>query len=129
MPTRQRDYKPVPFCVHNCQMPIYTTVIVIYCQLQIIRYLNCSLLATSNCTSFIPKTSNTGNIDWEIYGLSAQVLLIKTQNMNKSCNIGKSTKKPKGIWEFFYVTACLYVLVQHVSILSLFISSYDQMLS
>ena len=61
--------------------------------------------------------------------LICHVLLIKTQNMYKSCNIGKSTKKPKGIWEFFYVTACLYVFIQHVSILSLFISSYDQMLS
>ena len=30
------DYKPVSFCVHNCQFPLYTAVTHIYCQLQII---------------------------------------------------------------------------------------------
>ena len=32
----QEDYKPVLICIHHCQIPIYTAVIHIYCQLQII---------------------------------------------------------------------------------------------
>ena len=34
--TSQEDYKPVIFCVHYCQIPIYTAALLVSCQLQII---------------------------------------------------------------------------------------------
>ena len=51
-----RDYKPVPFCVHNCKMSTYTTVIVIYCQLQIINEPLC-IESVSHCFMIQYKTS------------------------------------------------------------------------
>ena len=44
---------------------------------------NRSLLATSNCASFILKTINTGNIDWEIHGFSAQTPWANNQEWGK----------------------------------------------
>ena len=35
--TSQEDYKPVIICEHCCQIPIYTAVMLVSCQLQIIQ--------------------------------------------------------------------------------------------